>query len=305
LLGLASGLLSSPTWSGGLSNGFANAAQGKVADDAYATSQKAEAERQQKLQETLQYLQTAAPEYAAAVQAGAMDPGDAFRQHLADQRGTGSVDPASTASGRQKLADQYGLEGNDKVSFVLTGKLPGGNQTTRAGVGQPIYGKNKTTGAIEPWQSMTDGTMVNIANPNADPSQYDFNPGVAASERTNATVDAKTQAAARAALPGAQQAFDLATKAADSLLGDTAGMADQFGNTLGFPNQLMPMARPGSDMARFRTELEQGQGNAFLQARQVLKGAGQVTDYEGAKAEAAYSRMALAAKNNNQQEFVA
>ena len=216
-----------------------------------------------------------------------------------------TVDPLDSVEGRAQLADQYGLQGDDRTRFILTKALPGGNANVRAGVGQPIYGRNKVTGAVEPWQSMTDGSMVNIANPQANPSDYDFNPGVAASERTGATVDAKSAAAARAALPGAQQALDIANKATNALLGDTAGMADQFGSTMGIPHQKMGIAFPGSDMARFRTELEQGAGQAFMQARQMLKGGGPITDFEGAKAEAAFSRMTSAAYNNNQDEFIA
>jgi hypothetical protein len=57
LLGLASGILSSPTLSGGLANGFAGAAQGRVQDDAYATSKKEEAQRQDALNQTVKFLQ--------------------------------------------------------------------------------------------------------------------------------------------------------------------------------------------------------------------------------------------------------
>jgi hypothetical protein len=71
------------------------------------------------------------------------------------------------------------------------------------------------------------------------------------------------------------------------------------------PNQYIPdwMAAKGSPMANFRTALQQGQGQAFMQARNMLKGGGPITDFEGAKAEAAFSRMTLAAQNNNQDEF--
>lgn len=48
---------------------------------------------------------------------------------------------------------------------------------------------------------------------------------------------------------------------------------------------------PGTDAADAQAMLEKLQGGVFLQARQALKGGGQVTDYEGQKAEQAYGRM--------------
>lgn len=48
---------------------------------------------------------------------------------------------------------------------------------------------------------------------------------------------------------------------------------------------------PGTDAADAQARLEQLQGGVFMQARQALKGGGQITDYEGMKAEQAYGRM--------------
>lgn len=59
LLGLASGLVSGNTWNEGLGRGFAMAAQGKQADDAFATAKKEEAERAKQLNYTIQAFQKA------------------------------------------------------------------------------------------------------------------------------------------------------------------------------------------------------------------------------------------------------
>jgi hypothetical protein len=48
---------------------------------------------------------------------------------------------------------------------------------------------------------------------------------------------------------------------------------------------------PGTDAADAQAQLEKLQGGVFMQARQALKGGGQITDYEGMKAEQAYGRM--------------
>lgn len=279
LLGLGSGLLS-----GNLANIPQGIAAGSQADSAYAASKKADQDRQSQINQTAAWIKQNYPQFAN------LPPEQGFQ--LATQM------MGKTTQSQQPTTDiqnyEYGLThpgfgggGSQDISLMATWGIDNVK-------GSPTYGQ-QVVGQIG-----KDGKFHRTEMNGITP----IDPAAMAASKATATTDAKSAATARAMLPGAQQAFDLANKAADTLLTDTAGMQDQFGNTLGFPNQMMPMARPGSDMARFRTELEQGQGNAFLQARQVLKGAGQVTDYEGAKAEAAYSRMALAAKNNNQQEFV-
>lgn len=304
--GVGAGLAAGTDFSNGLGLAAQYAAKGAAADSDYAIAAKKEQERLDNIQKAQEWLRSNFPKYAGLP----ADMGVGLAKVDMMQAAKAPTDLADTAAGRATLADQYNLTGTDKTDFVLTGKLPGGNQTARAGVGQPVYFQNiKDPSQIRAVQPMTTGAgqdMLTGGTLPGDPSEWRVvDPATMAGTKATTAADAKKAADARAALPGAQQAFDIANKAADALLNDSSGMAEQFGNTLGFPNQWMPVAAPGSNMARFRVELEQGQGNAFLQARQVLKGAGQVTDYEGAKAEAAYSRMALAAKNNNQQEFVA
>lgn len=57
---------------------------------------------------------------------------------------------------------------------------------------------------------------------------------------------------------------------------------------------------PGSAKADFLTRMEQIHGGAFLAAREQLKGAGQVTDFESQKAESAYLRMK---RSQNEKDF--
>ena len=303
--GVGAGLASGTDFSNGLGLAAQYAAQGAQKDSDFAIASKKEQERLDNIQKAQEWLRANFPKYAGLPS----DLGIDLAKVDMTQAAKAPTDLADTSTGRAQLADQYGLTGTDKTDFVLTGKLPGGNQTARAGVGQPVYFQSiKDPNVIRAVQPMTTGAgqdMLTGGTLPGDPSDWRvIDPATMAGQKSQQTVDAKTAGAARAALPAAQQAFDMANKAADALLGDQSGMADQFGNFLGVPNQIMPVARPGSDMARFRSELEQAQGNAFLQARNVLKGAGQVTDYEGAKAEGAYSRMVLAAKNNNQEEFI-
>lgn len=62
LLGLASGLVSGNNWGDALGTGFARAAQGKQADDAYATAKKEEAERARQLNFTINAMREAGRE---------------------------------------------------------------------------------------------------------------------------------------------------------------------------------------------------------------------------------------------------
>lgn len=304
LMNFGAGLASGNSWSQGLANGFSAVPQGAAQDDAWAQAQAEKAKQQETLNQTTEWLrQNGQTQLLAAVESGAMDPGAAFQMALTPKPQGPVADPADNAGGRAQLAQQYGLEGDAAQEYVLTGKLPGGNQTSRAGVGQPIYGRNTQTGAIEPWQSMTDGTMVNIANPQADPSQYDFNPGIAAAERATGGGDAKTAVTARAALPAAEQAYALTQQAIQTITNNKDGVAQNFGNIAGIiPTQKLP-AFPGSSLADLRNQVDQLSGTAFLQIRQALKGAGQVTDYEGQKGEIALNRMRAAAESGSKADF--
>jgi hypothetical protein len=49
-----------------------------------------------------------------------------------------------------------------------------------------------------------------------------------------------------------------------------------------------------ADAERVQQKIDQLKGGAFLQARQALKGGGAITDYEGKKAEEAYTRLSQA-----------
>lgn len=57
----------------------------------------------------------------------------------------------------------------------------------------------------------------------------------------------------------------------------------------------------GTDVADFRVRFKQLEGQGFLQAFETLKGAGQITEIEGAKATAALNRMNLA---QSEKEFI-
>lgn len=81
---IGAGLGSGVTFGEGLGNAAQMLPQGRTADDAYATAQKAEAERTAQLNQTMEYLRAKAPQYFEAVQAGVLTPADAYSQSIKD-----------------------------------------------------------------------------------------------------------------------------------------------------------------------------------------------------------------------------
>jgi len=86
------------------------------------------------------------------------------------------------------------------------------------------------------------------------------------------------------ALPGAMQAGQLALKTIDDAL-----MHPGFDKNFGMYGMLKN--RPGSEAANARTFIDQIGGQNFLTAYATLKGGGQITEIEGAKAEVAIARL--------------
>jgi hypothetical protein len=80
-------------------------------------------------------------------------------------------------------------------------------------------------------------------------------------------------------------------------------MEEQFGNIMGVPQQMTP-AWPGSAKANFQVTVERATNRAFMEARQMLKGGGQITDFESRKAEAAITSMQLAMQKGDKNLFL-
>jgi hypothetical protein len=124
--------------------------------------------------------------------------------------------------------------------------------------------------------------------------------------RTTGELIAKNDLAAKQALPGAIANAEEAVNLIDQLVGkptvkDASGKVIEQGTKKhpGFANAVgatwLPGVRfvPGTDAANFQAAFDQVQGAAFLEAFNVLRGAGAITEKEGAKATAARTRMSL------------
>lgn len=241
----------------------------------------------------------------------------AIDAYIQNQQATGAMQPATAdlyrafpdQAAQQALGGAKGTSDITNYQYAKKDGFTGSFQDWLKGPGQarPEYGLNLSYGkdangnwvALQP--SKAGGGLTVAPTPEGVTLQA---PGDIAGAKADATVDAKTAGAARAALPAAEQAVTIAKDAIDSLRNDAAGQADQFGNFLGIIPQQMTLAIPGTPKANFRVKLEQATGQAFMQARSMLKGGGQITDYEGRRGEAAYSRMQAAAEQGSRDEFL-
>jgi len=107
---------------------------------------------------------------------------------------------------------------------------------------------------------------------------------------------------AEIALPAATDKANYAVQLIDEMVGNPdknipehPGMRGAVGFSSIIPN------RPGSQAASFENRLKQIGGQQFLEAFAALKGGGQITEIEGAKATAAIARMQA---SNSEEEFI-
>lgn len=297
-----------------IGDGFGYAARGAAAgapaDDVAAASLAADAARQKTINDTVKYLQAKHPDIAAQLSAG-LPLDQAWSQALKVET-PGYGDPNWGKTGPAESTDIQNFE------YGLT--HPGFNdyQTQKGGAAetalQPTWGidndpKSPTYGQKVLGQLNKAGKFVRTELP-AGVSALD--PVDLQGQKSGAIVDAKTAAAARAALPGAEQGYALTQKALANFDPNTtdasaksvqAGEQENFGKLLGIYPQQMAPSIPGTNRANFKNIVDQLSGQAFLNIRQALKGAGQVTDYEGGKGEIALSRMKAAADSGDDAAF--
>lgn len=115
------------------------------------------------------------------------------------------------------------------------------------------------------------------------------NAGALAGAKTDATENAKRMAAAKADLPKLEAGISTIERVLNSIE-NHPGKDRAVGAYMG---QIAPSLL-GPDAVDFERKREQLQGNLFLQAYDQLRGGGQITEVEGAKAEAAMANMSRA-----------
>lgn len=256
---------------------------------------------------TLQFLKQNNPDLAQAVEAGALGPADAYKEYY-----------------RQKLEAQ-----KPKNSFMSAGGSlyntetgqwitppGGGNENQETFYGNPIpiqtpqgiqYGQIGSRGSFKPIEigqgntfapavkPVDTGTATTFVGPGGvqvgAPIQKDL------AGAANQKAVGEGQGAATISLPGAtqiasqidQQINDLKS---DPYLPSMVGSVPYTGGLI--QRDDLPDRSPESQ--RVRSKINQLKGGSFLQARQMLKGGGPITDFEGQKADNAFNRMNTAQK---------
>lgn len=218
-----------------------------------------------------------------------MDAADPLRQielqraqlELAQMREPQTVKPLEE---RRALAAEAGLQPGTPAyqAYIATGNLPTPNGGSEFGL-NPIMGRDAEGNAIV-MQLGKDGTAVVTRLPEGVTPDM----GLKAYETAQGTALGKgageAQIGAQVALPGAAGLAEQVSSQVDALKNDP-----YLENMLGPIDRLKP--NMSEDAARVQSMMDQLKGGAFLQARQLLKGGGAITDFEGQKAEAAFIRM--------------
>jgi hypothetical protein len=142
----------------------------------------------------------------------------------------------------------------------------------------PILNPDGTYGVA---QLGKDGT-VNL--PRFPEGVRPYNPEELTQSKARGTAFGKVSGEAAGALPGATGMADRVSAQIESLKNDEY-----------LPSMVGPIdSRLGNwsgDAARVQSKMDQLRGGTFLQAREMLKGGGAITDFEGKKAEDAFARL--------------
>lgn len=243
--------------------------------------------------------QQGSTELADAIESGALDGGDAYKlfyqQKLEAAKpkqnfmavgknlynaatGEWVTPPAGLAAADAEygLTPQYGVDKNGNPVIVQLSKDGTSKQT-------PL--PDGVSLSKEPIK-LDAGTEFVLLDPITRQPVGRVPKDLAGAERDKATGkgEGESIATAQGALPSATSAAQQIDLQVQDLKNDP-----YLPNMLGPINSRTPELT--SDAARVRGKINQLKGGAFLQARQLLKGGGAITDFEGQKAEQAYTRM--------------
>jgi len=277
---------------------FQPAQVGATLDRQAAAQKEADAKLAASTNATKQWLAQNYPDLAQAVDAG-LPVSDAWQEAFnRKNQKTAQVDLSSTVEGRQQLATQYGLAGQEAQMYVLTGKLPGANDSSKFGFTPiPVVDAQGNYQLLQPG---SDGSTNTIKLPDG----YRFDPGAVNADKSAGTAFGTAQGGAQFSLPSAKASLEQELANIAALKADSKGKQETFGNIAGIPQQWLG-ALPATDKYGYKQRVEQVVGENFIQAFNSLKGAGAITEQEGAKAQAAMGRLSTAQKQEDFDQALA
>lgn len=288
---IGAGLGQGQNLQGGLAAGLAAVPQAKQLDQQAAEKLKADKLAENQANATQNWLQANHPDLAQMVQAG-MPVSEAWSTAMQWMQPQGGVDPIR------------GISINDRLVNPVTGELmgdfsdPAGDAEGGVEYGvNPIYGRLED-GTMGMGVIGKDGTLKRVDTGGLQVlGPYDTNALKAAG-----TAFGKGTGGAQFDAPGAKLIADQTLQAVEDVRAQRKGMEEQFGNILGIPQQAMP-AMWGSDKAKFQVATQRLTNRAFLEAREMLRGGGQITDFESKKAEGAITSLEDAMARGDKVQF--
>lgn len=248
------------------------------------------AESKQK-NKTLDFLRKMNPELAQAVEAGTLSPLDAYKTHIEAQQpkkpnfvnaggslynpDTGEwISPPAGAGNDAEfgLNPQYGVDAQGNPVIL---------QLSKGGTSKQTALPDGVSLSKEPIK-LDAGTHFVLLDPITRQPVGQIPKDLAGAEREK--TGGKLQGEAAAALPQVETAANQMLATIDSLASDP-----YLPNMLGPWDSRTPNLT--TDAARVQSKMDQIGGQSFLQAFNMLKGAGQITEIEGQKATQAMARL--------------
>lgn len=242
---------------------------------------------------TLEFLRQQNPELAAAVESGALSGGDAYKlfyeQKLEAQKPRNNLLPV----GKNLYDFQNGQWISPPAALAAGDEEWGLTPVWGESNGKTVLGQVSKTGKFKPLdtgdfnptpviQNLDTGTAIIGRNSRTGEVVTNTAKDLAGAAQQGAI--GKAQGEAAAGVPAAQMTANEISAQIQSLKADPY-LSSTVGPIAGRTPNL------SADSQRVQSKIAQLQGGAFLSARQLLKGGGQITDYEGQKAEQAIARM--------------
>lgn len=218
------------------------------------------------------------------------------QQQLARQARLDDPDYKSTVAGRVAGAQANATLPADLEKASATqnftaqqNQLSRDNQREVAGIRSGSVGSN-----VQSVQPLGDGTLLKVfRDGHTELTKLDGTPVAGARNdpkalfnQSAATSAGKAAGTAAEALPTTQANFDIINQTLDAF--NDPAVKGQAGKALGFGGLLPTIPGVNSD---FKSRVDQLQGQTFLQAFNTLRGGGQITEVEGAKATNAIARL--------------
>lgn len=199
---------------------------------------------------------------------------DKGRSDLADAMLTGAIDPSSAISAAVRPTAETAFEAKFNI---YKNAMP---NATDQEVLLAMEGGPSTPAAIRELEIRAERAGLVAGTP--EYKKFFETAGLAQEAAAKATGKAGGEAAIQAA--GAKKDVDFAIQLVDDLLNDPA-----LDKVVGPLQGALPNV--SADAVRVQGKIDRLSGQAFIAARQMLKGGGQITDFESKRAEAAYSML--------------